>query len=148
MLNPYLEKKSPAFLFPSEFFKKVWRKKKMNKQRFMTTVDKPHVVKNYRCQIGNCGKLCIFSKFGCLILQISIKFSPFRYVRSHRHTKVECNPNNYGHSRHGLALKQPLLERCRLYQQHSRCWRRTWWCWKLYQCWPLQILRRWPFLLF
>ena len=27
MLNPYLEKKSPAFLFPSEFFKKVWRKK-------------------------------------------------------------------------------------------------------------------------
>ena len=73
-----------------------------------------------------------FSKFGCLILQISIKYSPFRYVRSHRHTKVECNPNNYGHSRHGLALKQPLLERCRLYQQHSRCWRRTWWCWKLY----------------
>ena len=48
MLNPYLEKKSPsAFLFPSEFFKKVGGgKKKMNKQRFMTTVDKPHVVKN------------------------------------------------------------------------------------------------------
>ena len=45
MLNPYLEKKSPAFLFPSEFFKKVGEEKKMNKQRFMTTVDKPHVVK-------------------------------------------------------------------------------------------------------
>ena len=27
MLNPYLEKKSPAFLFPSEFFKKVLGKK-------------------------------------------------------------------------------------------------------------------------
>ena len=27
MLNPYLEKKSPAFLFPSEFFKKVGEEK-------------------------------------------------------------------------------------------------------------------------
>ena len=33
MLNPYLEKKSPsAFLFPSEFFKKVGEEKKKNEQ--------------------------------------------------------------------------------------------------------------------
>ena len=54
----------------------------------------------------------------------------FQRDRSHKRTVKECNPNSFYHWHHGLAPKEPSLEQCRPYQQHSICW-------------PLD-LRRWP----